>query len=215
MITVSDHYPFTLNPLPYKPNDLEPYIESETIILHHQVLQQRYVDNLNIALSRYPQYQDWSLKALVAYSDTFPPVLKNDIQKYAGGIFNHDIYFNSMKPGGSTPTTETLQQINQYFGSFENLKKGIKLSALSVFGSGYTWLICNGACQLQLINTANQDTPPLTIVSPLLNLDMWEHSYYLQYKTSKEQYVDNWMKVVDWNKTCDLLSCVNKRTNIQ
>lgn len=214
MILLADHYPFSLKPLSYNPNDLAPYIEPETITLHHQVLQSRYVDALNAALAPYPQYHDWSLKALLAYNDTFPPKLALDIRKYGGGVYNHEIYFDSMIPGGKAPNNTLLNQIKKSFLSFRAMHDAVKTSALNVFGSGYTWLVCNGACGLQVVNTANQDTPPLTIVSPIVCIDMWEHSYYLQYKTEKENYIENWFNVVNWDKICDLLSCINNRTNL-
>lgn len=207
---MADHYPFTLTPLPYAYDALEPNLQAETIRLHHDILQNNYVKRLNAVLLPYPQYHDWSLKALVAYSDTFPANIKQDVSKYAGGIYNHEIYFDSMTPGGKQPRPEVLQDIINSFGSMDNMKKILKANALSVFGSGYTWLVCNGACQIQIVNTANQETPPLSIVNPLVNIDIWEHSFYLQYKTEREKYIDAWMEIVDWDKVCDLSACRNR-----
>lgn len=200
-------YPFTLKPLPYSEDALEPILSEQTISLHHNILQQKYVDNLNLALKAYTQYQDWSLKALAAYCDTFPKKIQSDIKKYAGGVFNHELYFDSMTPNGKGPSVEMEQKIINSFGSMDNFKSAFKTNAMAVYGSGYTWLLQNSACKLQIVNTSNQDTPPLSIVTPLLNIDVWEHSFYLDYKTSRDEYIDKWFTIINWENAEKLAQC--------
>lgn len=204
---MNETYPFTLKPLQYSEDALEPVLSQQTINLHHNVLQQNYVNKLNQTLQPYPQYQDWSLKALVAYSDTFPKNIQSDIKKYAGGVFNHELYFDSMIPNGKRPSVEMEQKIINSFGSMDNLKASLKSNAMTLFGSGYTWLLENRACKLQIVNTANQDSPPLSIVIPLLNIDIWEHSFYLDYKTNREEYIDNWLNIINWENIEKLTKC--------
>lgn len=205
--TMNQHYPFELPPLNYRYNDLEPYISGEIIRIHHNVLMQSYVDKLNDTLSHFPQYQSWSLKNLVAYSNTFPPALRKNIENYAGGLYNHYIYFNSMTPNGRTPTHQLMTQIKNSFGTFDNMKKAIQNSANKNFGCGYTWLVCNKNCNLQIINTQRQNTPPLTLVSPIITIDLWEHAFFPQYINNRSEYVLNWMKIADWNKVCEYTAC--------
>lgn len=205
---MADHYPFTLKPLPYAYDALEPYIERDDLYRHHTQCNQQYVDLLNETLAPYPQFQDWSLKALVVYADSFPKPIRNDIRNFAGGVFNHELYFGSMSEKRNTvPTGPFLRDINATYGSFSNFQALLKSYALSIFGSGNTWLLYNTACRLQIINAPNQDTPPLSILNPLLLIDMWEHAYFHQYQFNKEQYLDNWLKVVDWTLISSRYPC--------
>ena len=194
---MNEHYPFELPPLSYGYNDLEPYLDGEIIKIHHTILMQNYVDRLNQLLSRFPQYQDWSLKALVAYADTFPPALRKEIEVYAGGLYNHYVYFNSMTPNGRMPNQRLMTQIIHSFGNFENMKTAIYTSAMQNFGCGYTWLVCNKSCKLQIINTQRNNTPPLTIASPIVTIDLWEHAYFKQYINRKDEYITAWLQIAD------------------
>lgn len=204
---MNEHYPFELPKLNYRYSDLEPYIDGDIIRIHHSVLMQNYVDRLNEVLSRFPQYQDWSLKELVAYADSFPPALRKSIKTYGGGVYNHYIYFNSMTPGGRMPTQKLMSQIKDSFGSFENLKTALVVNTSANFGCGYTWLVCNKSCKLQIINTQKQDTPPLTLVDPIIAIDLWEHAYFNQYIGNRNEYVLNWLQVADWSRVCEYISC--------
>lgn len=204
---MNEHYPFELPPLSYGYHDLEPYIDGEMLRTHHSVLMQNYVDKLNQVLSHFPQYQDWSLKALVAYAYTFPPALRSNIENYAGGLYNHYVYFNSMTPGGRMPTPRLMTQIKDSFGNFENMKSALQTSATINFGCGYTWLVCNKGCKLQIVNTQRQHTPPLTIVDPIVAIDLWEHAFFRQYTNDRDSYVSNWLQVADWSKICEYIAC--------
>lgn len=196
---MADHYPFTLKPLPYAYNALEPYLTEQEVYAHHTQCEQNYVNLLNKTLSLYPQFQDWSLKALVVYADTFPEEIRTDIKNYAGGVFNHELYFESMSEKRNTvPTGSLMREINATYGSFEKFQSLLKSYVLSIFGSGNTWLLFNAACKLQIINAPNQDTPPLSILNPLLLCDVWEHAYFHQVWFDRERYIDNWLHLVDW-----------------
>lgn len=196
---MAEHYPFTLNPLPYAYNALEPYLSEAEVYAHHTQCEQNYVNLLNETLSYYPQFQDWSLKALVVYADTFPEEIRTDIKNYAGGVFNHQLYFSCMSEKRNTkPSGSLLREINATYGSFSNFESLLKSYALAIFGSGNTWVLFNSACKLQTINAPNQDTPPLSILNPLLLCDVWEHAYFREYRFDREKYIDNWLKLIDW-----------------
>ena len=204
---INQQYPFKLPPLSYGYNDLEPFINGEIIKIHHRVLMQNYVNKLNELLKNFPQYHDWSLTSLVAYADTFPPALRTGIKNYGGGLYNHFIYFNSMSPSGRIPTDELMTLIKNSFGNFDNMKKALHSSAAANFGCGYTWLVCGGNYRLQIINTTKQNTPPLTVVSPVVAVDLWEHAFFPQYINNRNEYVKNWLKIADWRKIYDILMC--------
>ena len=212
---MNEHYPFELPPLSYGYYDLEPHLDGDMIKTHHTVIMQNYVDRLNSLLARFPQYQDWSLKALVAYADTFPPALRKELKNSAGGLYNHYVYFNSVTPGGRMPTQRLMNQIKNTFGNFENMKKALYNSALINFGCGYTWLVCNKSCNLQIINTQRNNTPPLTVVSPVAVIDMWEHSFFQQYVNGRDDYINAWLEVADWSKICEYMACSTALDTLQ
>ncbi len=208
MIALPDRYPFSLPPLPYAYDALEPIISKENIYRHYNQYAQGYVDRLNQTLSEYPQFQDWSLKALVVYADNFPIGIRTQIHNYAGGLYNHILYFGSVSEKRNTyPSGALLRELNRTYGSFEKFQTAFKSCALSVAGSGNAWLTYNAACRLQIICTSNQDTPPLSILNPLLVVDLWEHAYYHTFYFDRETYLDNWMKVVDWDIVSARYSC--------
>ena len=205
---LAEHYPLTLKPLAYPYDALEPHISSEIMYWHHSCNNQKYVDNLNASLAAYPQFQDWSLKAMLVYAEGFPEKIKKSIINNGGGVYNHELFFGSMSEKRNTaPSGNLMNAINSEFGSFDNFKKKFKESALSIFGSGYTWLTSNAVCSLQIINTANQDTPPLAILNPLLLIDVWEHAYNCQHICYRDKYIDAWFNVVDWDIVSSRFTC--------
>ncbi len=198
---MNNNYPFTLTPLNYPYNALEPFLNSELLYNHHTCNVSQYVENLNQSIQEYKQYKDWSLKALVVYTEQFPKELRNVINYNASGIYNHEIYFNSMSQKRNTTVSgEFKNAIDKQFGSFSKFKDTIKSYAMSIKGSGYTWLTFNKDMVIQIINTEKQSTPPLIILEPILNLDVWEHSFNSQYICHKGLYIDSWFMVVDWEK---------------
>lgn len=180
-------------PLPYATDALAPYISQETIETHHGKHVAGYIDNLNKLIANTP-YESVSLMDIIQESAG-----KSDEQKIfnnAAQIYNHDFFFHGMCPQCATQIpTEIIEQ----FGSAENFKKQFKDAATSVFGSGYTWLVRDGDA-LRIINTANADTPIAHNMKPILNLDVWEHAYYLDYKNKRADFIDSFLdNLVNWN----------------
>ncbi|QAT44086.1 superoxide dismutase [Aminipila luticellarii] len=199
------HYKFENIPLPYPYDALEPYIDAKTMELHHDRHLQTYIDNLNNILKDYPELQDSTLIQLICNADLFPENIRQPILNNAGGVYNHDFYFNQFDGSEDEGSADQLAMaINNQFGSFDEFKKQFKDAALSVFGSGYAWLVLNpDNKELEIITTANQDTPfPLNRI-PILNIDVWEHAYYLKHYNKRADYIDDWFQVINWNKVSD------------
>lgn len=194
-------YKFELEPLHYDYAALEPFIDAETMYFHHDKHLKTYVDNLNEALKNYPELQKLTLVDLILNYNSFPEEVRDKIRNNAGGVFNHNLFFNIMGPSkGEQPIGAFMNDLLKYFGSFENLKKELKNAALNRFGSGWSWLVMDDKCSLKVISTANQDSPLNMNLCPILPLDVWEHAYYLKYQNRRSEYIDNWFNVVDWRK---------------
>lgn len=180
-------------PLPYATDALAPYISQETIETHHGKHVAGYIDNLNKLIANTP-YESVSLMDIIQESSNKPNEKK--IFNNAAQIYNHDFFFHGMCP---QCTTQIPAEIIEQFGSAENFKKQFKDAATSVFGSGYTWLVRDGDA-LRIINTANADTPIAHNMKPILNLDVWEHAYYLDYKNKRADFIDSFLdNLVNWN----------------
>ena len=179
-------------PLPYATDALAPYISQETIETHYGKHVATYIDNLNKLIQDTP-YETVSLTQII--QDTAG---RQDLQKIfnnAAQVYNHDFFFRGMCPKG---TAEIPQEIIDSFGSAENFKQQFKSAATSLFGSGYTWLVRDGET-LKIINTGNADTPIAHDMTPILNLDVWEHAYYLDYKNRRADFIDSFLdNLVNW-----------------
>lgn len=192
-------YPFINTPLPYEYDALEPFIDKKTMYLHHDKLLQELIDNLNALLVGNPYLQKWTLEELVQHWYKLPQPLQIPIRNNAGGVYNHRFFFDGMqKPERITIDSDLLQRINQHFYHFDGFQTQFKKAAMSVFGSGYAWLVCDNG-QLQIVTTANQNTPLDKGLYPLLNLDVWEHAYYLKNYNLRDAYIDNWFHVINWD----------------
>lgn len=202
MDNMNNFYKFVNLPLPYAFDAMEPFIDKKTMEIHHDRHLQGYVDNLNKALERYPELQRLPLEALVTPPDTLPIANKNAIKNNAGGVYNHRFYFNSLIPtaNAKAPSGMLLEDINKTYGSFDAFKAAFKTAALSVFGSGYAWLIVDNKGDLNIITTANQDAPLSLNLCPILTIDVWEHAYYLKHYNMRANYIDDWFNVVNWDK---------------
>jgi Fe-Mn family superoxide dismutase len=175
-----------LKPLPYAYDALEPHYDAETLKLHHGKHHQAYVDTLNKLLKDHPDLASKSLETKV----------KNN----AGGVWNHDFFWRCMAPGkGGTPTGKIARMIDASFGDFKTFQDKFKESALAQFGSGWAWLIQADDGDLEIVNTANQDSPISKGLKPLLTIDVWEHAYYLKFQNRRPEWVDTWWNVVDWD----------------
>ena len=187
-------YPFELPELPYAYDALEPYIDKETMHFHHDKHLKTYVDNLNKALEGHPEYHSWTLERLLSDLDQLPEGMRTAVRNNAGGVYNHDLYFDLMSPGDK----ELPSAIADAFGSGEEFKKQMKAAALGQFGSGFAWLVADGSGKLKVIALPNQDNPLSQGLRPILGLDVWEHAYYLKYQNLRGDYIDNWFHVIDW-----------------
>lgn len=198
-IPLSEHYPFVNYPLPYSYNALEPYIDERTMRLHHDRHLQTYVNNLNNILKTQPQLQHMTLEQLILQAPSLPENIRTPLLNNAGGVYNHRFYFDNLaSPSIDRPLGAFAFYLNQNFGSFQNFEDQFTAAAMSVFGSGYAWLAADRDGTLQIITTANQDTPLPMHLHPLLNLDMWEHAYYLKHYNNRSSYIHDWFHLVNW-----------------
>ncbi|MBQ8891364.1 MAG: superoxide dismutase [Bacilli bacterium] len=189
---------YILNKLNYGYSTLEPFIDTHTLGLHHMKHQKNYLDKLNQLLIKNNYDFRYSLIELTKHINEFPKNDQSDILYNLGGVINHNIYFNSMSPTHEKPNAILMKKIIQDFGSFNNLLKQFKEKALSIKGSGYTFLVLNEN-KLELINLSNQDNPYSLNLTPLIAIDMWEHAYYINYQNKKDIYINNFLEILDFN----------------
>lgn len=196
---------FTLPPLGYGYDALEPVIDTETMTIHHSKHHQAYVDNLNKAVAADPALAGQSLDQLVARAGTLPAAVRNN----AGGHWNHTFFWQTMAPvaqvGAISPALAAA--IDAQFGSLEKFKAAFKAAGTARFGSGWVWLIVGADGKLAIISTPNQDNPLMDAAevkgAPVLGNDVWEHAYYLKYQNRRGDYLDGWWRVVDWGKVSE------------
>ena len=191
---------YTLPELPYAYDALEPYIDVETMHLHHDKHHNTYVTNLNAALEKYPELAEKSVEELIAYMDEIPADIRTAVQNNGGGHANHTFFWEIMAPNaGGTPTGALKDAIDETFGSFEYFKNEFKTAATGRFGSGWAWLVVDNG-KLAIMSTANQDSPLMEGKTPIIGLDVWEHAYYLKYKNVRPDYIAAFWEVVNWDK---------------
>lgn len=196
---MNDRYKFINTSLPYAFDAMEPYIDEKTMWLHHNRHLQTYIDNLNNILEKYPEFQKWTLEQLLCNIPSLPKEIQMPVNNNAGGVFNHRFYFSNLaNPAPSEPVGILGESIKKEFESFQSFQEQLKAAALSVFGSGYAWLVVKATGKLGIITTPNQDTPLPMGLFPVLNIDVWEHAYYLKNYNLRADYIDNWFHVVNW-----------------
>ena len=198
---MNEHYPFENPPLPYAYDALEPYIDAKTMHLHHDRHLQTYVNHLNEVLLPHPVLHDKPLTFLLTHPTLLPCGIQIPIKNNAGGVYNHIFYFSGLTPDVDTPVPQPLSAfLTESFGSVEKFKEKFKSAALSVFGSGYAWLIAEPSGRLCIFVTKNQDTPLPAGFFPLLNIDVWEHAYYLKHYNERDAYIDDWFHVANFSQ---------------
>ena len=191
---------YTLPDLPYAFDALEPYIDEETMHLHHDKHHNTYVTNLNAAIEKYPELGEKSVEELISDMDTIPTDIKTAVQNNGGGHANHSFFWKIMAPNaGGEPTGEIKEAIDEAFGDFATFKEEFKKAAAGRFGSGWAWLVLEDG-KLAITSTANQDSPLMTVQTPILGLDVWEHAYYLKYKNVRPDYIAAFWNVVNWDE---------------
>ena len=194
-------YPFVVRPLPYEYDALTPVLDEETLRFHHDKHYKTYVDNLNAALSDYPELQKMGLSDLLRQINHLPPAVQTAVRNNGGGVYNHELYFDAMKsPIGQEPSGLLLEAIVRDFGAFNQWKEQMKQAAVSKFGSGWAWLVTDRDGNLSIVQTSNQDVPDLDKYVPIFLIDVWEHAYYLQYQNRRADYVEGWFRLINWRK---------------
>lgn len=191
---------YTLPDLPYAYDALEPYIDEETMHLHHDKHHNTYVTNLNAAVEKHPELGEKSVEELIADLSAIPEDIRTAVRNNGGGHANHTFFWNIMAPNaGGEPVGELKDAIDEKFGSFDAFKDEFKTAATGRFGSGWAWLVVNNGI-LEVASTPNQDSPLSDGRTPVIGLDVWEHAYYLKYKNVRPDYIAAFWNVVDWNK---------------
>jgi Fe-Mn family superoxide dismutase len=192
-------YPFTLPPLPYPYDALQPYISKETMEYHHDKHHQAYVDNLNAALKDYPDLHKLEIDELLRQISKVPEAIRQAVINNGGGHYNHTMFWEIMKPGGSKEPKGALADAIKALGGLEQVKQMVNDAGLKRFGSGWAWLVVDGG-HLKVISTPNQDCPLMNNQYPVLGVDVWEHAYYIDYRNRRGDYLKAWWNVVNWDE---------------
>ncbi len=197
---------YELPPLPYDYNALEPYIDTQTMQLHHDKHHATYVTNLNNALQG-NDLASLPVEDLMRRINDVPESARTAVRNNGGGHANHSMFWQIMTPkGGGAPTGSLADAINSTFGSLDNLKTAFNDAGVKRFGSGWTWLVLDQSGKLQVISTANQDSPLMDGLYPVMGNDVWEHAYYLKYQNRRPEYLAAWWNVVNWNEVAKRFS---------
>jgi len=190
---------FTVPPLPYDYGALEPHIDTQTMQIHHDKHHAAYVNNLNAALEGNADLQNATIEEILNNIKDVPESIRQAVINNGGGHANHTMFWEIMGPnGGGEPSGALAQAINTAFGDFNSLKAKINDAGVKRFGSGWSWLVTGQDGKLQVISTANQDSPYLQGLTPILGVDVWEHAYYLKYQNRRPDYLNAWWNTVNW-----------------
>ena len=200
---------YTLPELPYAYDALEPYIDVETMHLHHDKHHNTYVTNLNAAIEKHPELGEKSVEDLISDMNAIPEDIRTAVRNNGGGHANHTFFWEIMAPNaGGQPTGAIKEAIDETFGSFDEMKAAFKTAATGRFGSGWAWLVVNNG-KLEITSTPNQDSPLMDGQTPVLGLDVWEHAYYLKYKNVRPDYIEAFWNVVNWDKVNELFAAAH------
>ncbi len=201
---------FELPPLPYAYDALEPYIDTQTMQIHHDKHHAAYVNNLNAALEKHPELFNKSLEQLVGDINSVPEDIRTAVRNNAGGDYNHSLFWPMMSPnGGGEPRGDVAKAISDTFGSFASFKEAFEKAAIGRFGSGWAWLGLKGG-KLTVLSMPNQDAPLMEGLQPMLGIDVWEHAYYLKYQNRRPEYISNWWNVVNWEEVARRFDAAKK-----
>ncbi len=201
---------YTLPPLPYSFDALEPYIDAKTMEIHHDKHHNAYVTNLNKALESAPDLAKLSIEELCAQIGKVPENIRTAVRNNGGGHLNHSMFWKLMKKGGGgEPSGDLGGAINSAFGSFADFKTKFAAAGTGRFGSGWAWLLIRNG-KLAIESTANQDNPIMDGGKPVLGLDVWEHAYYLKYQNRRPDYIEAWWSVVNWAQAAENYSAAKK-----
>lgn len=195
----------TLPKLPYEYNALEPYIDAKTMEIHHTKHHQAYIDKLNAALEKYPELSEKPVEELLKDLNSIPEDIRTAVKNHGGGHYNHSLFWTMMRPADAKAMAgkaegELVSALDATFGSLDDFKKQFADAAAARFGSGWVWLTKDSDNTLEIISTANQDSPISDGKKIVLGLDVWEHAYYLLYQNKRPDYVEAWWSVVNWEE---------------
>ena len=198
--------PFTLPPLPYAYDALEPHIDALTMQIHHDKHHQAYVTNLNSAITGLADWEHKSIEEILTHLDDLPEAIRMKVRNNGGGHYNHSLFWQMMKKdGGGEPKGDLATAINNKFRNFAGFKTELTNAATGRFGSGWAWLVLANK-QLGIESSANQDTPLSAGKTVLLGVDVWEHAYYLKYQNLRPKYIEAWFNVINWDFVADRYS---------
>lgn len=192
---------FLLPDLPYDYNALEPFLDEETMHIHHDGHHATYIKNLNEALAGHEEFLSMDIEELLISLDKVPEEIRTKVKNNAGGHYHHSIFWLMLSPSSRQipPSDQLVETINQAFGDFNGFKEKFNNSAATLFGSGWTWLVMDQS-QLKIVNTPNQDSPVSAGQSIILGVDVWEHAYYLKYRNKRADYIAAWWNIVNWQE---------------
>jgi superoxide dismutase, Fe-Mn family len=189
-----------LPPLPYPNNALEPHIDEQTMMIHHDRHHNTYVTNLNAALESAPDLQNKSIEELIGDLNSVPEAIRTAVRNNGGGHANHSLFWEVLTPGGKkAPSGDLLADLEKTFVSLDGFMEKFSAAATTRFGSGWAWLVLDGSKKLQVYSSANQDSPFMDGHTPILGLDVWEHAYYLNYQNRRPDYIKAFWTVVNWS----------------
>lgn len=197
---------FTLPALPYAYDALTPYIDEETMHLHHEKHHNTYITNVNAALEKHPELADKTIEELLADLNSIPEDIRTAVRNNGGGHANHSLFWTVLAPNaGGEPTGAVKDGIEEAFGSFDAMKEKFTAAAVGRFGSGWAWLVVSDG-KLEITSTPNQDSPISEGKTPILGLDVWEHAYYLNYKNVRPEYIKAFWNLVNWDEVNNRLA---------
>ncbi|MGN6371719.1 MAG: superoxide dismutase [Solirubrobacteraceae bacterium] len=198
---------YSVPPLPYAYDALEPHIDKQTMEIHHDKHHQAYVDKVNAALEGTPLAEE-PIEDVLRDLSRVPDDKRTAVRNNGGGHYNHTLFWEHMKPGGGgEPSGALADAIASAFGSFSDFQAKLKEAGVNQFGSGWSWLVHDGS-GLAVVGTPNQDNPISDGKTPLLGVDVWEHAYYLKYQNRRPDYIDAWWDTVNWDKVAERFSAV-------
>ena len=208
----ADDVPYSLPKLPYAYDALEPYIDAQTMQIHHDKHHKAHVDNLNKAIGGDPVLSKLRVDELLQKLDTLPATVRTQVRNQGGGHANHSLFWPSLAPAAQSgkPSGRFAAAVNAAFGDQEKFEDGLRKAAISVFGSGWAWLtLDHGNGKLAIETTANQDSPLTAGRQPLLGIDVWEHAYYLKYQNRRPEYLAAFVHVINWDFVSDRFAKLN------
>jgi len=189
--------------LPYAYNALEPYIDEQTMTLHHDKHHVGYTTKLNGAIKG-TEYENWDIKRILSNLSSLPENIRTAVRNNGGGHANHGLFWETMGPKkGGQPSGALADAINSTFGGFDQFKDKFSTAAATRFGSGWAWLVVKSDKKLDIYSTANQDSPMMEGDTPVLGLDVWEHAYYLKYQNRRPEYISSFFNVINWDKVAE------------